>query len=153
MILSGLYCHQSLAKPHASVSDTSLYKHIDTDLPEAERIRQLLIWTTSRALEPLSAAAANGRGRKSLSSKRPPDQDLPPLPPGGDQLLREVEAELIRQIAEKRIDTSGYGGPSEGSSSAWALKENEQNVRNRAREKLFSEQIEVYVLHKPARIT
>lgn len=111
-----------------------------------------MIWTTSRALEPLSAAAANGRGRKSLSSKRPPDQDLPPLPPGGDQLLREVEAELIRQIAEKRIDTSGYGGPSEGSSSAWALKENEQNVRNRAREKLFSEQIEVYVLYEPASI-
>lgn len=97
-------------------------------------------------MEPQTAATGNGRGRKSLSNKRLPDSNLPPLPPGGDQLLKEVEAELIRQIAEKRIDTSGYGGPSEGSSSAWTLRENEQNVRNRAREKLFSEQIEEYVL-------
>lgn len=95
-------------------------------------------------MEPLSAAT-NGRGRKSLSNKRPPNHDLPPLPPGGEQLLREVEEELIRQIAEKRIDTSGYGGPSSEGTSTWALKENEQNVRNRAREKLFSEQIEEYV--------
>lgn len=60
--------------------------------------------------------------------------------------MKDVEEELIRQLAEKRIDTSGYLGPSEGNADSWKLKENEQNVRNKAREKLFTQQIEEYVI-------
>lgn len=83
--------------------------------------------------------------QNSLSNKQLPDQDLPPLPTGGNLLLKDVEAELDRQVAVTRIDTSGYGGPFkvEGNSSTWTLRENEQSVRNWAREKLLSEQIEI----------
>lgn len=91
--------------------------------------------------------ASNGRSRKSLSSNtKTTDRDLPPLPSGGDELLKDVVKELVRQIADKKVDTSGHGsGPA--SSNGWTLKENEQNVRNRTREKLFTETIEEYVIH------
>ncbi|EJD07140.1 uncharacterized protein FOMMEDRAFT_165737 [Fomitiporia mediterranea MF3/22] len=124
--------------PHTSVSDTSLYKHIDPEQPESERTRQLLIWVSSRAKDP---SAHRNRGRKSISNQPSRDSDLPTLPPGGAELLQEIEDELIRQLAEKKIDTSAYSGPS-GVNGSWKLKENEQNVKNRAREKLFTEQIE-----------
>ena len=83
--------------------------------------------------------------QNTLSKKQLPDRDLPPIPTGGNLLLKDVEAELDRQVAVTRIDTSGYGGPFkvEGNSSTWTLRENEQSVRNRAREKLLSEQIEI----------
>lgn len=128
------------ARPHTSVSDASLYKHIDPDLPESQRIRQLLIWVASRAMEPSSSS-----GRKGRKSTTQLNQNLPPLPPGGDEILKEVQEDILRQLAEKRIDTSAFSEPA-NASGTWSLKENEQNVKNRAREKLFTEQIEEYVL-------
>ena len=70
--------------------------------------------------------ASNGRSRKSLSSNtKTTDRDLPPLPSGGDELLKDVVKELVRQIADKKVDTSGHGsGPA--NSNGWTLKENEQ---------------------------
>ncbi|TEB33524.1 hypothetical protein FA13DRAFT_1789946 [Coprinellus micaceus] len=38
-----------ITQPHNTVSEASFYKHIDADLPEVERIRQLLIWCAMRA--------------------------------------------------------------------------------------------------------
>ncbi|KAH8112630.1 Mis12-Mtw1 protein family-domain-containing protein [Phellopilus nigrolimitatus] len=130
-----------ITRPHTSVSDTSLYKHIDPDLPESQRVRQLLIWVSSRAMDPPSSSSRT-RGRKSIVGQVPPEPQLPPLPSGGAELLKEIKADLVRQLAEKKIDTSAYSGPPEVNGSAWKLRENEQNVKNRAREKLFTEQIE-----------
>ncbi|KAL5525497.1 hypothetical protein ACEPAG_6833 [Sanghuangporus baumii] len=126
-----------ITMPHTSVLDNSLYKHIDPELPESQRIRQLLIWVASRAKE---QSSSRGGKRKAYD---PPTSDavLPPLPPRGAELLKEIEDDIIRQLAEKKIDTSAYSGPS-GLNGSWKLKENEQNVKNRAREKLFTEQIE-----------
>ncbi|KAL5526291.1 hypothetical protein ACEPAF_8014 [Sanghuangporus sanghuang] len=126
-----------ITMPHTSVSDNSLYKHIDPELPESQRIRQLLIWVASRAKEALSSRG----GKRKANDAPPPDANLPPLPPGGAELLKEIEDDIIQQLAEKKIDTSAYSGPS-GVNGSWKLKENEQNVKNRAREKLFTEQIE-----------
>lgn len=123
--------------PHTSVSDTSLYKHIDPELPESQRIRQLLIWVASRAKDPSSSRS----GKRKANDPPVTDANLPALPPGGLELLKEVQDDIIRQLAERKIDTSAYSGPT-GVNGAWKLKENEQNVRNRAREKLFTEQIE-----------
>jgi kinetochore protein Mis13/DSN1 len=52
-----------------------------------------------------------------------------------------VEEEVIKMLAEGRIETNVYSPPGESSKKA-NVKENEQNVKNRAREKLFTEQIE-----------
>ncbi|KAL5476599.1 hypothetical protein ACEPAI_3279 [Sanghuangporus weigelae] len=126
-----------ITMPHTSVPEYSLYKHIDPELPESQRIRQLLIWVASRAKDPSSSRG----GKRKANDPPPSDANLPPLPPGGAELLKEIEDDIIRQLAEKKIDTSAYSGPS-GLNGSWKVKENEQNVKNRAREKLFTEQIE-----------
>ncbi|THH04006.1 hypothetical protein EW145_g5840 [Phellinidium pouzarii] len=131
-----------ITRPHTSVSDTSLFKHIDPDLPESQRIRQLLIWVASRAMDPPSLTSSRSRGRKSAANQLLSISSLPPLPPGGAELLKEVEDDLVRQLAEKKIDTSAFSGPAEVNDGTWKLKENEQNIKNKAREKLFTEQIE-----------
>ena len=99
-------------------------------------MRQLLVWVASRAADP-SASTSKGK-----SKGHEPDPNLPPLPPGGEELLKEVQDDIIRQIAEGKVDTNVYSDPS---SPKKALRENEQNVKNRAREKLFTEQIEEFV--------
>lgn len=58
--------------------------------------------------------------------------------------MRKVEDDIIKMLAEGRIETNVYSPPGE-SSKKGNVKENEQNVKNRAREKLFTEQIEEYV--------
>ena len=133
---SVLIYHSAL--PHTSVSNTSLYKHIDPDLPESHRIRQLLIWVASRAMD--QSLSKNG-GRKSVVTQLPPDISLPSLPTGGAEILREIEEDIIRQLAEKRIETNTFSEAMD-TTEKFALKVNEQNVKNQAREKLFSQQIE-----------
>lgn len=46
-------------------------------------------------------------------------------------------------LADRKIDTNAYSLP--GTILGPSLGENEQNVKNRAREQLFTEQIEEYV--------
>ncbi len=80
--------------------------------------------------------------RKSTSSAKANEPDLPPLPAGASEVLRDIQDTLIKRLAERKIDTSAYGLPDTEAGPSWKLKENKQNVLNRAREKLFSEQIE-----------
>lgn len=129
------------AQPHNSVSESSFYKHIDCDLPEPERIRQLLIWCSLRASSTSSSSSAS-------SSKSKPSTPKPPLPPlsaDGVQVLQSVQKAVIRMLAEKKIDLSLYSSeenirkrPPED------LRENEQNVRNRLWEVTYSEHIQQY---------
>lgn len=105
LYITRLILFRASAKPHTSVSDTLLHEHFDTNLAKGERVRQLSIWSTSRMMEPESAATANGRGRNIKQTTARPRSA--PRPPGGDQLSKDIEAERIRQIGEKRIDTSG----------------------------------------------
>ena len=39
------------ALPHADVQDSEFYKHIETNIPEPRRMRQLLTWCGTRALK------------------------------------------------------------------------------------------------------
>ena len=120
----------SIAQPHTSVSDSSFYKHIDCELPESARAQQLLIWCSSRI----------------LSSK--PGTSLPPLNDDLKEVIHGAQRDVIKMLAEKKINTnplSSHG--SSGDSDILAglngmLKENGQNVKNRAREVKFSKDIE-----------
>lgn len=122
------------AHPHNSVSESSFYKHIDVDLPEPERIRQLLIWCSVRA----SSSPTSSSSSKETSSK-----SLPTLSEQAKQSLKAVQDDIVRKLAEKRIDlnisnASKRTPPEE-------LRENEQNVRNRMWEVTYSNQIQQYV--------
>ncbi|KAL6298336.1 Mis12-Mtw1 protein family-domain-containing protein [Sparassis latifolia] len=134
-----------ISHPHTSVSDTSFHKHIDGDLPEPQRVCQLLIWCTHRAmneLTDLSSCATSEQSSHASTSRREakkPGKDPPPLSTDGIQLLKRVEEGVMKMLAEKKIDTNVYssGGVSDARVTK-PLKENEQNVKNRAREARFN---------------
>ncbi|KDQ52709.1 hypothetical protein JAAARDRAFT_162538 [Jaapia argillacea MUCL 33604] len=135
-----------ITQPHPSVSDSSFYKHIDCDLPEPQRARQLLIWCSSRAAaprpnsHPSTPEPSSSRRKSSNPGKDPPP--LPPLSPDDAALLKELQDDVIRMLAEKRIDTNVFsvGGVLDGLDvPPKKMRENEQNVKNRAREIKFTE--------------
>ncbi|KZT00942.1 uncharacterized protein LAESUDRAFT_664952 [Laetiporus sulphureus 93-53] len=124
-----------ISYPHTSVPSSSFHKHIDQDLPEPARARQLLIWCTHRAM------TESPEQRQALSSilgeQQRPGKDPPPLSAQGAQVLTRVEEKMIRSLAEKRVDTNVYGVV-ESEDTAKPKRENEQNVKNRAREIKFN---------------
>lgn len=132
--------HEDSAQPHTSVRDSSFYKHIDVELPEPQRAAQLLIWCSHRAMnelaEQITQAASSSRRSAKDSGKDPP-----PLSRDDMQLLRGVGEDLVKMLAEKRIDTSVYSQPGDEDEPR-QLKPNEQNVRNREREVRFNAHIQ-----------
>ena len=130
------------AHPHTSVSVSSFFKHIDCELPEPQRARQLLIWCSNRAMnEPADQApeASSSRQASTNSGKDPP----PPLSAAQADVLKRVEESLMRMLAEKKVDTNVYGGGgSQNGDAQHPLRENEQNIKNRAREARFNGHIQ-----------
>lgn len=124
------------AQPHSSVSDFTLYKHIDPEVPESQRARQLLVWSAHRA----SAASISSSSRSTQQSKDPP----PKLNSEGTRILEQVQERIIKMLRDKSIDTSAYSDET-GASPSTQLKANEQNVMNRNREGRFLARIERYV--------
>ncbi|KAJ7595719.1 Mis12-Mtw1 protein family-domain-containing protein [Mycena floridula] len=110
-----------IAQPHNTVADASFFKHIDMEQPDIDRVRQLLIWCSSRA------------------ASSTPDPSLPELSDKAAKLLNDVQQDIIKMLADKEIDLSArhpIAGPS------GKVNENEQNVSNRAWEVTYSEQIQ-----------
>ncbi|KAI9061190.1 hypothetical protein FKP32DRAFT_1631862 [Trametes sanguinea] len=129
-----------ISHPHTSVSVTSFFKHIDCELPEPQRARQLLIWCSNRAMTELAdeGSQASSSRRKSTNSGKDP----PPLSPAQADVLKRTEESLIRMLAERKVDTNVYGGAGSQSGDGRPLRENEQNVKNRAREARFNAHIQ-----------
>ncbi|KAF9459958.1 Mis12-Mtw1 protein family-domain-containing protein [Collybia nuda] len=121
-----------ITHPHNSVSDSSFYKHIDCDLPDAERVRQLLIWCSLRA-------ASRSPGS---SQKEEPPQPLPPLSAQGSQLLKSVQEDVVKMLAERRIDLSMHPPEASSSTATEPQKENEQNITNRGWEVTYGNHIQ-----------
>ncbi|RPD59709.1 hypothetical protein L227DRAFT_586562 [Lentinus tigrinus ALCF2SS1-6] len=130
-----------ISHPHTSVSVSSFFKHIDSELPEPQRARQLLIWCSNRAMnEPADQAPQASSSRESSTNS---GKDPPPLSSAQADILKRTEESLIRMLAEKKVDTNVYGGAgSQNGDAQRPLKENEQNVKNRAREARFNSHIQ-----------
>lgn len=129
--------HQVSAQPHTSVRHSSFYKHIDVDLPEPQRAQQLLIWCSHRAVNEVAEGDTQSSSRP---NGKDPGKD-PPLSDEDMQLLKGVGEDLVRMLAEKKIDTNVYSQPGDDEAPR-QLKENEQNVKNRAREVKFNAHIQ-----------
>jgi len=119
------------AQPHNSVSESSFYKHIDTDLPDSERIRQLLIWCSLRAAASSSSSSSTSK--------------LPPLSAEGVQALKASQEDIVRGLAERKVDMSMYSSEGRKEPQQGELRENEQNVRNRMWEVTYTSHIQQYV--------
>ena len=124
------------AQPHSSVSDFTLYKHIDPEVSESQRARQLLVWSAHRAL----TAPTSSSSRSTLQAKDPP----PKLNSEGVKILEQVQERIIRMLREKSIDTSAHSDETSTKPST-QVKANEQNVMNRNREEKFLARIDRYV--------
>ncbi|KAJ3484487.1 hypothetical protein NLI96_g5606 [Meripilus lineatus] len=125
-----------ITQPHTSVADSAFYKHIDVELPEPQRAQQLLIWCSHRAVGELTEKPPNstsGKGSKAAGKD-------PPLSKADIQLLKGVQDDVIRMLAEKKVDTNVFSPSGDGTSRS--LKPNEQNVKNRARESRFNAHIQ-----------
>ena len=124
------------ATPHTAVRDSNLYKHIDIEQPEPQRAKQLLIWCSRRAMDELTEEQSAARQGSSN-----PGKDPPPVIADDVKLLKGVEDEIIRMLAEGKLDTNVFSSP-EDPGGPEQLKENEQNVRNKAREVRFNAHIQ-----------
>ncbi|EEB91380.1 hypothetical protein MPER_10265, partial [Moniliophthora perniciosa FA553] len=122
----------AFTEPHKSVSHESFYKHIDVDLPESERLRQLFIWCHSRTTQDPSTPSSSSF-----------HADLPPLSAKAALLFKDVLKMELQSLAEKQVDLNPYSSSSSqaGPSSTPQMKENEQNVSNRRWEAAYSEDI------------
>ncbi|OJT05504.1 hypothetical protein TRAPUB_3682 [Trametes pubescens] len=135
-----------ISHPHTSVSVASFFKHIDSELPEPQRTRQLLIWCSNRAMNSELADQApqvSSSRRKSTNSGKDP----PPLSTTQTDILKRTEESLIHMLAERKADTNVYGGAGSQSGDGRPLKENEQNVKNRMREARFNGHIQQKSVH------
>lgn len=66
-------------------------------------------------------------------------------------MIRREQDDLVRKLAERKIDLSLYCGPSQataGPSSNGKLKENEQNLKNKDFEIKYSQEIRQYVFSR-----
>lgn len=73
------------------------------------------------------------------SGKDPPPPVLPKLSDAALQAKKIIQENFIRQLAEREINTNVYSPPG---APAWdTVGENEQNVKNKAREIKFTADI------------
>jgi hypothetical protein len=120
------------------VDDASLYKHIDSELPDPDRARQLIILSAARA--PLPAPR---------EGKDPPD----PPSEKGMKLLQELKDDVLLLLAERKVDMNVMATDQPGSTANGSVdvRANEQNVNNRARTARFKDEIRTYV-HRSVQI-
>ncbi|KAI0248866.1 Mis12-Mtw1 protein family-domain-containing protein [Lactifluus subvellereus] len=117
-----------ITQPHSSVDDASLYKHIDSELPDPDRARQLIILCAARA--PLPAPH---------EGKDPPSQPSEK----GMKLLQELKDDVLLLMAERKVDLNVMATDQSGSApnEGGDVRPNEQNVNNRARTVRFKDEI------------
>ncbi|KAK7064856.1 Mis12-Mtw1 protein family-domain-containing protein [Favolaschia claudopus] len=104
--------------PHPKVNEESFYKHIDRDLPDPEQLRQLLTWSSSRASSSSSSGSAS-------------------LPPEDVSAFKSMEDDMVRSLAERRINLSLYGPDDENAPTGT----NAQNEKNKQWEVIYTQQL------------
>ncbi|KAF9493111.1 hypothetical protein BDN71DRAFT_1450623 [Pleurotus eryngii] len=130
-----------ISQPHNSVSDSSFYKHIDLDLDEPERVRQLLTWCSARAAS--SYATFPPSTSIASSSTASPPSKLPELSTVGAAAIKNVQDSMLRMLAEKKIPIRLYSkDESNEPDDDVHKKENAQNTKNRQWETTYSSQIQ-----------
>ncbi|KAF9048263.1 hypothetical protein BDZ89DRAFT_1057838 [Hymenopellis radicata] len=114
----------TISQPHNSVAESSFHKHIPPELPDADRMRLLLSWCSTRA--------------NNVPPPEDEDNPFPTLTPKASALLRTVEDKMIRMLSDKQVDTR-TSVPREN--DVLPQRQNEQNESNRRFEVTYTEQI------------
>lgn len=114
-----------LAMPHPSVPASAFYKHLDATLPDAERLRHLLVWCANRNLTDTSKTKL----------------ELPNLSASQIEKLKAVKTEVLKRLTSKKIEVS-LTSYSHDTFETAQLGEHEQNAKNKQREAKFLREIE-----------
>lgn len=119
-----------ITQPQSSVDDGSIYKSIDSELTNPDRMRQLIILCAVRS--PVHAP------REGKDAPGEPSEK-------GAKLLQDLKGNMLRLLKEQKIDLDATsidrpGSPANGS------RPNEQNVNNYARITRFKDEICLYVI-------
>lgn len=116
-----------IAQPHSSVQNEYLYRHIDRDLPEAQKRRQLLVWSWPRTSQPPQPPTAPKTSKTRSSTKN--TKDPPQMSAEAIVALKSTRDDVLRMLADKSINMSSAAGSSHDSRP---LKPNPNNLENAA---------------------
>ncbi|KAJ7498378.1 Mis12-Mtw1 protein family-domain-containing protein [Mycena galericulata] len=117
--ISSSFREGAFTLPHPRVKEESFYKHVDRDVPPSEQVRQMLVWSVSRATGA-------------------PSSDLPPE---DSATVRAVQQDMMRRLAEGRIDLSLSEREDQDMDDGVNGK-NAQNEKNMHWEQVYSNEIQ-----------
>ncbi|KAK9384070.1 Mis12-Mtw1 protein family-domain-containing protein [Kockiozyma suomiensis] len=117
-----------VAVPHQDIKSDEFHKHLDADLPDPHRMRQLLSWCAHRVLE------QDKEDDKKKKQKRNASQQSP-----ATAIARVIEEELLKDLADGRISTSWWSRPDDGDRPK---KPNPQNVASLEKLDEFKKRLE-----------
>ncbi|KAJ7479987.1 Mis12-Mtw1 protein family-domain-containing protein [Mycena galericulata] len=106
--------------PHSRVKEESFYKHVDRDVPPSEQVRQMLVWSASRA-----AGASSSY-----------------LPPEDGAVASTIHHDMMRRLAERRIDLSLSEREDQDMDDDAVKGKNSQNEKNMHWEQVYSTEIQ-----------
>lgn len=110
-----------ITQPHPSISPAAFHKHLDATLPDALRLRHLLVWCANRNLP------ANNKSTPSSSA------NLPTLTSAQRDQLKAIQQEFIKRLVSGRVETAVASSAHEKVGSNAQLEEHEQNTKNKQR--------------------
>lgn len=116
-----------VAVPHSEVSPKDFYKHLDADMPEPHRMKQLLLWSLKRVMETQEETYKQIKLNPAISA-----EDSAAI-----RVARFIQEEIVRDVAEGRISTSWWNRPEDSDLTETVKKPNVQNVTNKRNYEAF----------------
>ncbi|CAN6616790.1 hypothetical protein TRVA0_006S03422 [Trichomonascus vanleenenianus] len=114
-----------VAVPHEEVDPRDFFKHVDPDIPEPHRMKQILLWCAKRVLDARAEELRQLIETKNQSSKAVMEQVT------GLRIAQVIEQELVRDLTNGKINTSWWSRPESTTAAAHkTLMPNAQNVAN-----------------------
>lgn len=87
-----------VAVPHESVDPSLFYKHLDSELPEPHRLKQLLVWSARRLLETQTKAYNEKKADPKLGTEEKT----------AVRIARLIQEEIVRDLADGKIGISWW---------------------------------------------
>lgn len=115
------------AVPHDKVPTNEFYKHLDSDLPDPHKMRQLLTWVAKRVFD-------EDKNKHIKRKNKLPTEEITAL-----NIAKVIKEELVKDLSDGKINISWWNRPDEddeddtnndGNKLEKTLVPNEKNVKN-----------------------
>ena len=138
-----------VAVPHEDVRVQDFYRHLDSSLPEPQRMKQILLWCCKRVLQSQGEEIRRIRENARNSSST---EEMAAL-----SIARVFKEEIVRDLTDGKISTNWWNRPEdggEGSASGYIAtgikRPNAQNIANEENIKVFETRLEELEKEKQA---